>query len=55
MIVYNECGEPAVKITEEEAIRRQKASAAQKGYTYDSDEKALYDFMIVHWAWREDV
>lgn len=40
--------------TREEAIATQKASAARSNYVYASDEIALADFMVVHYAtWVE--
>lgn len=59
MIVYVEPDEDGpheviVRVTEEEAIRRAKAYAAQKGHVYPNDQEALTDFMVIHWAWREE-
>jgi len=34
----------------EQAIDQQKGSAALKGFSYPSDEMALDDFCVVHWA-----
>lgn len=54
MICYNEYGEAKpVRITESEAIERQKAAIARLGHLYSSDEDALMDFMMIYWAWRE--
>ncbi len=54
MIYYNEYGEDKpVKITEEEAIRRQRESGRRNNYEYRNDEEALYDFIVVYWAWSE--
>ena len=55
MICYNEYGEDApVKITRAEAISRQRAASFERGYRYETDEEALYDFMVIYWAWKED-
>lgn len=35
-------------------ILRQKVVAKAFGFEYDDDELALYDFMVVNWAWYED-
>lgn len=43
-----------VKITREEAIRRQIAAGVTKDYVYPNDETALADFIEIHWAWEED-
>lgn len=39
-------------ITREEAISRMKASAkfAKPDFVYESDERALEDFINIHWA-----
>ena len=54
MIQYVEphpCGGTClVTLTEEQAIEWQKKAAAHAGYVYKSDEEALDDFMVVHWA-----
>jgi len=45
--------EPVImKITVATAIRFQKAAAARinKNFVYKSDEEALEDFLVVHWA-----
>jgi hypothetical protein len=34
----------------EDAIKAQKNSAAFKEYVYESDERALEDFVTIHWA-----
>jgi hypothetical protein len=56
MLAYNEPDDKGnnliIQISEEEAIRRQRASASLKGYIYASDETALMDFMVIHWAWQ---
>ena len=40
-------------ITEAEAIERQRAAGRRQGYEYPSDEAALADFMLIHWAWKD--
>jgi hypothetical protein len=52
-IFWNEPDAIVMSCTQEEAIERQKAAALSKGYVYTSDEKALEDFMTVHWAWTQ--
>lgn len=56
MIEYVEPGEHGelivVRISEEAAIVRSKAAAAQHLYTYKSDQEALDDFIVVNWATR---
>lgn len=37
-------------IDEETAIEAQKEAAAQSGHIYESNEDALDDFRVVHWA-----
>ncbi len=40
-----------VTLTKEEAIKIQKSSAAEiNHFVYDNDDKALEDFIAVHWA-----
>jgi len=46
-------GDYCVSLTKEQAIEFQKKAAASKGYTYSSNEDALDDFMVIHWAWEE--
>jgi hypothetical protein len=41
-------------VTVKEAIARQRAAGATKGYEYADDEEALADFIVVHWAWLVD-
>ena len=41
------------RITEAEAIERQRASGRRQGYEYETDEAALSDFMMIHWAWKD--
>jgi hypothetical protein len=58
MIAYypgpSENGEDeVVRLSEDEAIRRSKAWAVHKGFTYPNDHEALIDFMVIHWAWKE--
>jgi hypothetical protein len=43
-----------VALLKEEAIRAQKRSAQKRGRTYASDEAALDDFMVIHWARLEE-
>ena len=62
MIVYGEPDENGdyveIRLTEQDAINRQRAcpictaarSHIQNDYT---DEKALADFITIHWAWTE--
>ena len=38
-----------------QAIEHVRRQAEQRGYTYDSDQRALDEFMIVNWAWLERV
>lgn len=38
--------------SEKEAIDRQRSIAASRGFTYESDDDALQDFMVVNWARR---
>ena len=40
-------------ITEAEAVERQRASGRRQGFEYPSDEAALTDFIMIHWARRE--
>ena len=58
MIAYDEQdgngGDTTVRITREEAIRRQRAAGATKDYVYPNDETALVDFMEIHLAWHEE-
>lgn len=42
------------RITEAEAIERQRALGRLHDYEYESDEAALSDFMIIHCAWKEN-
>lgn len=47
-----------VTVTVAEAIARQRAAVsaskvARPGFQYESDEQALEDFMVIHWAWWE--
>lgn len=37
-----------------EAVARQRAAAARHGHWYVTDEEALEDFLVVHWAWIEN-
>ena len=39
-----------MRISEAEAVRRQREVAATKNYEYASDAEALEDFLTVHWA-----
>lgn len=59
MICFNEFdGEKGwvTRITQQEAITWQRQSSIQvRGVdVYDTDELALEDFMVIHWAWEED-
>lgn len=49
-----EHGEPlTIRISEEEAIARQRMAALRaNNYGYESDQDALEDFLVVHWAYR---
>jgi hypothetical protein len=38
------------RISEAEAIARQRAAGLARGYVYESDGEALADFMAVNWA-----
>lgn len=40
--------------TREGAIKIAKAVAKERGYIYKSDEEALQDFVVVHWAEKVD-
>jgi len=60
MLTYNEMGENdesvTVTLTVAEAIARQRASVASSllarpNFQYSSDEEALEDFIVIHWAW----
>jgi len=61
MLTYNEMGEDddepvTVTLTVAEAIARQRASVASSllarpNFQYSSDEEALEDFIVIHWAW----
>lgn len=39
-----------LRLTLKDTISVQKKQAAKIGYKYESDQKALEDFMMVHWA-----
>ena len=58
MIVYSEPdvdgNDVVTRITEADAIFWAKKIAARKNYFYADDEDALIDFMVIHWAWKED-
>lgn len=48
---YDNTGHVLVlRIPEEAAIITARATAASRGYIYDSDEQALEDFLVVHWG-----
>jgi len=49
MITYREPGGD-VTITEREAIAIAHQAARADGHQYESDQAALDDFMVVHWA-----
>lgn len=60
MLMYSEMGEDGepvtVTLTVAEAIARQRAAVASSllarpNFQYGSDEEALEDFIVVHWAW----
>ena len=60
MLTYNEMGENdesvTVTLTVAEAIARQRASVAslllvRPNFQYSSDEEALEDLIVIHWAW----
>jgi hypothetical protein len=38
------------RMTVEHTINLQKNKAAKGGHTYDTDEQALDDFLVVYWA-----
>jgi len=42
-----------MEVTEADAIKQMQEKAAEKCFVYPSDEEALIDFIVVHWAWRE--
>jgi hypothetical protein len=55
MICYWEYGRAGTtRVTEAEAINRMKEVAAKKGKVYPNDEEALKDFVVIHWAWKEE-
>ena len=58
-LVYIEPGENdepiAHRLFVEEAISRQVAHAKAVGYTYDSQDEALQDFIANNWAWFEKI
>ncbi len=41
------------RITEVEAVERQRVAGRKQGFEYRSDAAALADFLLVHWAWTE--
>ncbi len=41
------------RITDVEAVERQRAAGRRQGFEYPSDEAALTDFMMIHWAWKD--
>ncbi len=41
-------------VTEEQAIEYQKQQAHNMSYEYESDKKALDDFIAVNWAYRKE-
>jgi len=41
------------RITDVEAVERQRAAGRRQGFKYPSDAAALTDFMMIHWAWKE--
>lgn len=55
-LLYNELGlEEPVRISAEDAAKRSREqSIAKLGRdVYESDEEALQDFIVTHWAWLE--
>lgn len=52
---HEECPSGIELYTREAAIRIAKAAAAASNYVYESDERALEDFIVVHWAQWVDV
>ena len=42
------------RVTRATAIAVAKAVAAKRGLEYISDEDALEDFKVIHWAWEEE-
>lgn len=49
----DESGDVTRRVTVHWAVQNQRQSAELRGHTYVSDEVALEDFMVVHWAWFE--
>lgn len=43
-------GMATVRITERDAIQRMQAILRSRGYSDVSDESALAEFMVIHWA-----
>ena len=41
------------RITEAEAVERQRIAGRKQGFEYPSDAAALADFMMIHWAWKD--
>lgn len=39
-----------IRVAKSTAVAYQKHNASIKKYTYETDEDALIDFMVVHWA-----
>ena len=58
-LVYVEQGEDGSvvthRLTAEEAIIRQFNHAKAMNYSYLSQDEALQDFIVVHWAWFEKI
>lgn len=59
-LVYNEPsehGDVEVKMSETEAIKWQRDYALKShGYTYETDQMAIDDYICVNWAyWREEL
>jgi len=48
---FNDAAQPVYcRVSRETAIHTQRQSGLSVGFTYESDERALADFMTVHWA-----
>jgi hypothetical protein len=51
----NDGNDVRIERTRQEAIQYQKIAAfTAKRYVYASDEKALSDYMTIHWAWDDE-
>lgn len=54
MICWNESDGEVKCITEAEAVAYQRKAGRLRNYEYQSDADALDDFMVVHWAWKQE-